>query len=132
MTIDEAVQKVIANQMSLVDACTKLRGTCTVAQFLAALKAAKAKRAARIGVKLFSVALVLVAITAPALAQQSSPPPIIAVPGSPLSPMRLEPSTNGRYIIRDATGHQIGTVEPYVNGWIIRDTTGRETGRVGR
>lgn len=58
-------------------------------------------------------------------------PPILTLP-APYSggPIRLEPWTNGRYIIRDNTGRQVGTVEPYSNGWIIRDTMGRETGRV--
>lgn len=68
--------------------------------------------------------LALLLIAPAALAQQIAPPPVPA-PGT-----RLEPWTNGRYIIRDASGRQVGTVEPYVNGWIIRDTTGRETGRV--
>lgn len=56
---------------------------------------------------------------------QTTQPPLITVPGT-----HLEPWTNGRYIIRDNTGCQVGTVEPYFNGWIIRDTMGRETGRV--
>lgn len=70
--------------------------------------------------------IILLLIAPAALAQQAAPPPMPA-PGQ-----RLEPWTNGRYIIRDSTGRQVGTVEPYPNGWIIRDTTGRETGRVAR
>lgn len=72
-----------------------------------------------------TVVLIVALLIAPAaLAQQGAPPPM------PGAGSRLEPWTNGRFIIRDATGRQVGTVEPYFNGWIIRDTMGRETGRV--
>lgn len=59
---------------------------------------------------------------------QPKPPPV----PMPTQGARLESWTNSRYIVRDGSGRQIGTMEPYVNGWIIRDTTGRETGRVQR
>lgn len=58
---------------------------------------------------------------------QTAPPVLTTAPGT-----HLEIWTNGRYIIRDNTGRQVGTVEPYFNGWIIRDTMGRETGRMTR
>lgn len=69
----------------------------------------------------------LLLVTPAALASDQPKPPPVPVPGT-----RLEPWTNGRYIVRDASGRQTGTMEPYPNGWIIRDTTGRETGRVQR
>lgn len=65
-------------------------------------------------------------------ASDNRPPPVITIPGTTLSPMRLEPWTNWRYIIRDVTGKQVGTVEPYPNGWVVRDRNGRETGRIVR
>lgn len=71
--------------------------------------------------------LLLVAPVVMAADQPQPPPAPMSAPGT-----RFEPWTNGRYIVRDATGQQIGTMEPYVNGWIVRDTTGRETGRVRR
>lgn len=73
-----------------------------------------------------AIAVLLLVSPAVLANDQPKPPPVpMPTPGT-----RLEPWTNGRYIVRDASGRQTGTMEPYVNGWIIRDTTGRETGRV--
>lgn len=72
------------------------------------------------------IAVLLLVSPAALAADQPKPPPVpVPAPGT-----RLEPWTNGRYIVRDATGRQTGTMEPYMGGWIVRDTTGREVGRV--
>ncbi len=76
----------------------------------------------------YLIAVLLLASPAALATDQPKPPPVpMPAPG-----VRVEPWTNGRYIVRDATRRQIGTMEPYVNGWIIRDSTGRETGRMTR
>lgn len=70
---------------------------------------------------------VLLLVSPAALANDQPRPPSVPMPAPGT---RLEPWTNGRYIVRDATGRQIGTMEPYMGGWIIRDVTGREVGSV--
>lgn len=75
--------------------------------------------------------VIAVLLLASSIVQAADQPKLSSIPVPPPG-TRLEPWTNGRYIIRDTTGRQAGTLEPYVNGWIIRDISGRETGRIQR
>lgn len=51
MTMDQAVQRVVAGKMTLTEACKAMRGTCTVAQLLSAVTDARKARAEKIGKK---------------------------------------------------------------------------------